>query len=261
MTPAGGLRAGPPLELLARLRDEHLEAADRLAPGGRRLAQQPRRRRVVDQVVDVAGRSARSAVERRRVDARIHADRRAVDQQIPAARLRRPAARRVADASVADLLGLRRDCARARVTRAPLDASATATARAAPPAPSTARAAPASGTRSRSGSRKPADVGVAADPAAVDRRACVLMAPIAARHRVDLVARVEQRAPCSGIVTLAPLHADARARTSRSRRRRRRAAAGRRRRCRPRGTRRCASPARPSARPATRRGRRRRSPS
>ena len=30
MTPAGGLHAGPPFELLRRLRDEHLEAADRL---------------------------------------------------------------------------------------------------------------------------------------------------------------------------------------------------------------------------------------
>src|SRR5207245_3691966 len=72
-----GPGAGPPLELLARLRDEHLQAADRLASRGRRLAQQTRGRRVVDEVVDVAPRELVRR-HRRLVDTGVHADRRAV---------------------------------------------------------------------------------------------------------------------------------------------------------------------------------------
>src|SRR3954468_1902739 len=44
--------AGPEVKLLLRLRDEHLEAAPRVAPGGGGFAQQPCLARVVDEVVD-----------------------------------------------------------------------------------------------------------------------------------------------------------------------------------------------------------------
>ncbi len=86
----GGRRvlSGPPLELAARLRDEHLEAADRVGAGRARLAQEPRFQRVVDQVVHQRALQMR-AIERRLVDVRPGADRRGVDQQIPSGR-RRP---------------------------------------------------------------------------------------------------------------------------------------------------------------------------
>src|SRR6185436_3528259 len=84
-----GRRAGPPLKLLARLRDEHVEAADGLTAHGRRLPQEARGRRVVDQIVDIASGELRLR-DWRLVDPRIQADRRAIDQQIPAPRLRRP---------------------------------------------------------------------------------------------------------------------------------------------------------------------------
>ena len=44
--------AGPPRELADGLRDEHVEAVEGAAAGGRGVAQQPRRPRVVDEVVD-----------------------------------------------------------------------------------------------------------------------------------------------------------------------------------------------------------------
>ena len=113
-----GCDAGPPVELLLRLRDEHVEAADRLAAGGRRVAQQPRGRRVVDQVVDVAGRSALAAGSGVSSTSRLHADRRAVDQQIPAARLAAATAPTAPATSAATSLAPARDCARARVTAA-----------------------------------------------------------------------------------------------------------------------------------------------
>src|SRR6185503_6668055 len=64
------LRTGPPLKLGARLRDQHVEAADGLAAERRRVAQQARRLRVVDQVVDVAPGELRLR-HRRVVDARV----------------------------------------------------------------------------------------------------------------------------------------------------------------------------------------------
>src|SRR5262249_62107717 len=62
--PQGGLahhtsrcpRARPPLKLLVRLRDEHVESAEGLAAHLRRLSQQARHRRVVDEVVHVPSR-------------------------------------------------------------------------------------------------------------------------------------------------------------------------------------------------------------
>ena len=84
------LRAGPPLELLLRLRDQHVEAADRLRsppPPPRAAAASSagcrRGRRHSGPVSAAAGTGVC-------VDVRIHADRRAVDEQVPAARLRRP---------------------------------------------------------------------------------------------------------------------------------------------------------------------------
>ena len=56
----------------------------RLAARGRRLFQQPRLHRVVDEVVDDA--AVERALERRLVDVRKHADRSRVHEQIPALR-------------------------------------------------------------------------------------------------------------------------------------------------------------------------------
>ena len=59
---------GPPRELADGLRDEHVEAIEGAAPGGRGVTQQPRRPRVVDEVVDQRagplGRSAASTGDR-----------------------------------------------------------------------------------------------------------------------------------------------------------------------------------------------------
>ena len=74
------------------LRNEHVEAADRLAAGRGRLAQQARRPRVVDEVVHQPA-AQRVGGDRRLLRVGMHAHRRAVHQQIPAAGLGRPRAR------------------------------------------------------------------------------------------------------------------------------------------------------------------------
>ena len=85
--------AGPPQELADGLRDEHVEAVQGAAAGGRRVAQQPRRPRVVDEVVDQRAVEI-TGVDRRSIDVGVRADRRRVDQQVPAAARHRPWARR-----------------------------------------------------------------------------------------------------------------------------------------------------------------------
>ena len=104
--------AGPPRELAHGLRDEHVEAVEGAAAGGRGVAQQPRRPRVVDEVVDQRRRRRSPAVDRRSIDVGIRADRRRVDQQVPAAarhRPRRPPPRCAASASACAASG-RRAC-------------------------------------------------------------------------------------------------------------------------------------------------------
>ncbi len=146
--------AGPPFELLDRLPDEHLEAANRLAPARRAPRTAAACRGVVDEVVH--GRPGRSAARRpashRRPE---HADGRAVDQHVPAAGSggSRPGR---ADAGVA--------ISRASQPIARVDRDGGAGSPTAPPA----RRAPSRrrqdrdagvrerGTRSRSGRRKPA---------------------------------------------------------------------------------------------------------
>ena len=184
----------------------------------------------------------------------MHADRRAVDQQVPAPRLRRPAIRRAADAASPPA------AARCRLRAWTRDARTRSTrARPPPPAPRRRRRAPtrAAGQRhpiARAASRKPLDVGVAADPSPVDRANGVDGAD-PARAAVRPRRRVEQRHLERNRDARAA-DAEARGRTSGSRRRRRPAAAGRPRPRRRRETPRCASPARPSAAPAGRRRRR-----
>ena len=85
MTPAAARAAGPELELRCRLRHEHVESAERLAPGAAGLAQQARFLRVVDQVVDEAPVEHGHRATASRRPRGCHAGRRGVDQQIPAA--------------------------------------------------------------------------------------------------------------------------------------------------------------------------------
>ena len=165
-------------------------------PARRGVAQQPRRRAGCRPGRRRAARRADRRRQRRLVDVRVHADRRAVDQQVPAARRRRPRRRPRAASSAATSRGLRRSRACTRDRRRRADASATATARAAPPAPSTVARAPVQRHRgSRSGAQEAGDVGVAAQPRrAVDARS-VLTAPMRRATGVALVDALEQRRP------------------------------------------------------------------
>src|SRR3954452_1144624 len=79
------LHPDPPLKLFRGLSDQHVEATDGLAASGRRFAQQTGHRRVVDQVVHISPGQLRSRY-RRLVHLWMHADRRAVDEEVPTAR-------------------------------------------------------------------------------------------------------------------------------------------------------------------------------
>ena len=255
ITVGGRRHARPPLELQARLRDQHLEPADRLGA---------RRARAAAAASSPPGcrrgrRRARphnaAAIERRRVDVRPRADRRGVDEHIPAAGGRpRAGRRRRTRAASARARSVRRaltstgaPCARQRPDAA---------ARAAPPAPSTTARLPAQRHRRRSsGARNPATSKLRPSQPRGPRRSVLTRAD----RRVSVVGRrrTARRATAfSGAVTLAPRRRMRRRDRRGTRRRRPSRAARTRRRSRAPRTRRCASPATPSARAARRSARR-----
>ena len=213
-------------------------------PVPRRLPQQPRGGRVVDEVVDVpTGQVVRG--ERRLVHARIHPDRRAVDQQVPAVRLGRPRSglRRRQHRDVGGLLRVPGVDAHARAARRQRHGDrprgpARAEHRGPQPVERTGDPSAVRGSRSRPCCRPPS---VALDANRVD-------GADAPRHRVDLVQAVADR-HLVGNRDAGALEADrpperhevVGARPSET--------GGTRRRGGPHETRRCASLATPSARP------------
>ena len=192
MTPIGGLVPVHHSNCSLRLRHQHLQAADRLAahlarpraaaasPAGCR----PGRRRIV--------RSAARRAIGVCVHVRVHADRRAVDQQIPAAALgrprsdRRPASARPISSRLAAIAGVHAD-------RAPLDASATSDGpRGAAGAEHRHARMPRSGTRSCSGSGNRCASVLPPSQRSVDHADRVDRAD-AARHRIHFVDAIEHR--------------------------------------------------------------------
>ena len=235
------------------LGDEHVEAVEGAAAGRRGVAQQPRRPRVVDEVVDqraVEPDWQIGGVDRRSIDVGIGADRRGVDQQIPAAPRHRPRPAAPAPRCGRRHVGGQRP-RRLGPTGVHGDAGAArhqaAHHRARRSAGADDRRAPAPSTSPAERRQEAFDVGVGAVPAAVAPPQRVERAALPGRARRVVLERRGHAG--AGDV-------ERRRRGRGSRRSRPPRTAGRRRRCRSRRTRRCASPATRSGRSAGRRRRR-----
>ena len=163
------------------------------APGLARPAQQRGFERVVDQVVDDAARPRDSRRDRRRLGVRPGADRRRVDEQVPA-RDRRPARRSTrsspASASAASrrraLIATRAPCARRPHDGAARRAARAENHRAASGQPNPADARAARGTRRRRS---------CAPPSRPPPRRSVFTAPMRALNSSAAIPCAEQRRP------------------------------------------------------------------